>query len=89
MRSGGVRCPWRPGDGCHDFSLLTFRQGNVFSGAYALKLALAGDGYSTVGGVQGISDYGLELYAQSRWFTVDQDGFDDIIVGTVGSRLKF
>ena len=39
--------------------------------------------------VQGVSDYGLELFAQGRWFTVDQDGFNDIIVGTVGSRLKF
>ena len=39
--------------------------------------------------VQAFSDYGLELYAQGRWFTVDQDGFNDIIVGTVGSRLKF
>ena len=39
--------------------------------------------------VQGVSDHGLEFFAQGRWFTVDQDGFNDIIVGTVGSRLKF
>jgi hypothetical protein len=39
--------------------------------------------------VQAVSDYGLELFAQGRWFTVDQDDFNDIIVGTVGSRLKF
>jgi hypothetical protein len=28
-RSARARCPWRPGDGRHDFSLQTFRQGKA------------------------------------------------------------
>ena len=51
------------------------------------------DGHS-VGGyvVQRIADYGVDLYAGLRWFTLDADGslnLDDIFITTVGSRVKF
>ena len=45
----------------------------------------------SVGGafVQTISDYGTELYTQVRWYTLDNANVDDLVVGTVGSRIKF
>lgn len=43
--------------------------------------------------IQLIEDYGAEIYAQGRWFNLDRGGnaesVDDIIVGTVGTRVKF
>jgi hypothetical protein len=50
-------------------------------------------GYSVGGAiVQTIEGYGTELYSQVRWYTLDRDdapSVDDIVVGTVGSRVKF
>jgi hypothetical protein len=53
-----------------------------------------GDTGHSVGGavVQTIEGYGTELYSQLRWYTLDRDdapSVDDIVVGTVGSRVKF
>jgi hypothetical protein len=50
------------------------------------------DGYSVGGAVvQTIEDYGTELYSQVRWYTLDGNdpSVDDIVVGTVGTRVKF
>jgi amino acid transporter len=50
-------------------------------------------GYSVGGAVvQTIDGYGTELYSQVRWYTLDRDdapSVDDILVGMVGSRVKF
>jgi hypothetical protein len=50
-------------------------------------------GYSVGGAVvQTIEGYGTELYSQVRWFTLDRDdapNVDDIVVGTLGTRVKF
>jgi predicted porin len=58
------------------------------------EIAAAGDTGYSVGGavVQTIEGYGTELYSQVRWYTLDRDdapSVDDIVVGTVGSRVKF
>lgn len=45
-----------------------------------------------VAAVQVLQDYGIELYTQFRWFTVDRDegpSFDDIFLGTLGTRIRF
>lgn len=45
-----------------------------------------------VAAVQVLQDYGIELYTQFRWFTVDRDegpSFDDILLGTLGTRIRF
>jgi hypothetical protein len=45
-----------------------------------------------VAAVQVIQDFGIELYTQFRWFTVDRDedpSFDDIFLGTLGTRIRF
>lgn len=45
-----------------------------------------------IAAVQLIKDYGVELYGQLRLYTLDRgDGpnFDDIVVGTLGTRVKF
>lgn len=42
--------------------------------------------------IQLIEEYGIEFYAQIRYFDLDRDqsaGVDEIVVGTVGSRVKF
>jgi hypothetical protein len=42
--------------------------------------------------VQVLSAYGIELYSQFRWYSVDRDRgprFDDIFVGTTGTRVRF
>lgn len=42
--------------------------------------------------IQLIEDYGIEFYAQFRYFDLDRDqgaGVEKIVVGTVGSRVKF
>ena len=42
--------------------------------------------------VQTIEGYGTELYSQVRWYTLDRDdapNVDDIVVGTLGTRVKF
>jgi hypothetical protein len=57
-------------------------------------VAAPGDTGYSVGGavVQTIEGYGTELYSQLRWYTLDRDdapSVDDIVVGTVGSRVKF
>jgi hypothetical protein len=50
-------------------------------------------GYSVGGAVvQTIEGYGAELYSQLRWYTLDRDdapSVDDIVVGTLGTRVKF
>ncbi|MGH6884604.1 MAG: porin, partial [Geminicoccales bacterium] len=50
-------------------------------------------GYSVGGAmVQTIGGYGTELYTQVRWYSLDRDdapSVDDIVVGTLGSRVKF
>jgi hypothetical protein len=36
--------------------------------------------------------YGIELYSQVRWYTLDRadaPSVDDIVVGTLGTRVKF
>lgn len=51
------------------------------------------DGYSYgLAIVQALDDYGTELYAQYRLYSLERDGgpgFEDINVGTVGARVKF
>ena len=51
------------------------------------------DGYSVgLAVVQALDNYGTELYAQYRLYSLDRDGeagFEDINVGTVGARVKF
>ena len=51
------------------------------------------DGYSVGAAiVQALDDYGTELYAQYRLYSLDRSGgpgFEDINVGTVGARVKF
>ena len=45
-----------------------------------------------VAAVQLIEDYGTELYAAFRYFDLDREGdpdFEEIFVGTVGTRVKF
>ena len=42
--------------------------------------------------IQLIEQFGVELYGQVRWFTLDRDqapNVDDIVVGTIGTRIKF
>jgi hypothetical protein len=39
--------------------------------------------------VQVIDEYGVQLYSQFRWYTVDRGDFDDIYLGTVGSLVRF
>jgi predicted porin len=50
-------------------------------------------GYSVGGAaVQTIEGYGTEIYTQVRWYSLDRNdapSVDDIVVGTVGSRVKF
>jgi hypothetical protein len=50
-------------------------------------------GYSVgLSAVQSLADYGTEFYAQLRWYQLDRNdppSVDDIVVGTVGSRVKF
>lgn len=57
-------------------------------------VAAPGDiGYSVGGAVvQTVAGYGTELYSQVRWYTLDRGNapsVDDIVVGTVGTRVKF
>ena len=45
-----------------------------------------------VAAVQVLRKYGIELYTQFRWYTVDRaerPRFDDILVGTLGTRVRF
>jgi hypothetical protein len=58
------------------------------------EVAAAGDTGYPVGGavVQTIEGYATELYGQLRWFTLDRDeapGVEDVVVGTLGTRVKF
>jgi len=42
--------------------------------------------------VQALDRYGIELYSQLRWLTLDRDAgesFDDLWIGTVGTRVRF
>jgi predicted porin len=57
-------------------------------------VAAPGDiGYSVGGAVvQTVEGYGTELYSQMRWYTLDREdapSVDDIVVGTLGARVKF
>jgi hypothetical protein len=45
-----------------------------------------------IAAVQLLETYGIELYTQFRWYTVDRDSdpsFDDIFLGTLGTRVRF
>ena len=45
-----------------------------------------------IAAVQQIERYGIELYGQLRWYTVDRGAdpdFDDIFLGTLGTRIRF
>jgi len=45
-----------------------------------------------VAAVQVLRKYGIELYTQFRWYSVDRaerPRFDDILVGTLGTRVRF
>jgi hypothetical protein len=58
------------------------------------SVSASGDEGQSVGlaAVQVLERYGIELYSQFRWFTVDNDlgpSFDDIFLGTLGSRVRF
>ena len=58
------------------------------------EVSAPGDTGYSVGGavVQTIEGYGTELYSQVRWYTLDRDdapSVDDIVVGTLGTRVKF
>jgi len=67
------------------------------------NLAADGDQSQSVGiaAVQVLENYGIELYTQFRWYSVDgddsscspffacQDDFDDIFLGTLGTRVRF
>jgi hypothetical protein len=50
-------------------------------------------GYSVgLSAVQSLADYGTDFYAQLRWYQLDRNdppSVEDIVVGTVGSRVKF
>jgi hypothetical protein len=53
-----------------------------------------GDTNDSIGlaAVQLIDSVGVELYGQTRWYTVDRDvapDFEDIFVATLGTRVKF
>ena len=61
---------------------------------YAENVSDDGDEAQSIGFavIQLIEQYGLELYSQVRWFSLDRDqgpNVDDILVGTVGTRIKF
>ena len=61
---------------------------------YGQDVSADGDDGISVGlaAVQLIEDYGTELYAQIRFFDLDRDNansVDNIVVGTVGTRIKF
>ena len=43
--------------------------------------------YNWAGNV--VDEYGVQLYSQFRWYTVDRGDFDDIHLGTVGSLVRF
>jgi predicted porin len=58
------------------------------------NLLEGGDRSQSVGiaAVQSLENWGIELYTQLRWYTVDRDadpGLDDIWLGTVGTRVRF
>ena len=55
---------------------------------------LCAEGHSVgLAGIQVVEDWGLEVYSQFRWFTLDTDAgapdTDDVFAFTVGSRAKF
>jgi hypothetical protein len=57
-------------------------------------VSTAGDTGYSIGGavVQKVEGYGTELYSQVRWYSLDRDdapSVDDIVVGTLGTRVKF
>ncbi len=61
---------------------------------YSQDVSADGDEGMSVGlaAIQLIEDYGTELYAQVRIYDLDRDNansVDDIVVGTVGTRIKF
>ena len=61
---------------------------------WSANVAEANDEGQSVGlaGVQVIDEYGVQLYSQFRWYTVDRGegpGFDDIYLGTIGSLVRF
>ncbi len=45
-----------------------------------------------IAAVQVLDEYGIELYTQFRWYDLDRatgPSFDDIFLGTMGSRVRF
>jgi len=61
---------------------------------YSENVAGEGDEGMSFGfaAIQLVEDYGIEFYAQVRYYDLDRDqgtGVEDIVVGTVGSRVKF
>jgi hypothetical protein len=58
------------------------------------NVSASGDRGQGVGlaAVQILQRYGIELYSQVRWYSVDRDErpkLDDIVVGTFGTRVRF
>ncbi len=100
--SGGVREKDRRGDQSNAYAKVGWLTDffSVGSTAFGLDYAKStnfptgsDDGYSVgFGVVQTIDDFGTELYAQYRLYSLERDGeagFEDINVGTVGARVKF
>ncbi|MFZ2100010.1 MAG: hypothetical protein WAU86_05550 [Oricola sp.] len=61
---------------------------------YSENVSAEGDEGMSFGlaAIQLVEEYGIEFYAQLRWFDLDRsqgDGVKDIVDGTVGSRVKF
>src|SRR5262249_20662531 len=45
-----------------------------------------------IAAIQVLDEYGIELYTQFRWYTLDRavgPNFDSIFLGTMGSRVRF
>jgi hypothetical protein len=62
--------------------------------AWTENVSADGDRGQSVGlaAVQVLQRYGIELYGQLRWYTVDRaasPAFDDIYLGTLGTRVRF
>lgn len=45
-----------------------------------------------IAAIQAFENYGIEFYTQFRWLTLDEGGgpgFDDMFIGTAGTRVRF
>jgi len=77
-----------------DTSFFSFGQtGFGIDYTYGENVDAQGDEGTSFGfaAIQLLDDFSTELYAQLRYFDLDRTGtsFDEIIVGTVGARVKF